>query len=733
MVRRIAIQHPYTGVAEDESCARITAAAAALGIEARAFRNSQDMVDFSPDFVLSLAHQDPKLTPLPTYGVMTAPVKWYETPRFIRNILTYDGYLTVTPGTKEWLGDLCFGARKKNTPIGFYANTAPLMEGLASPDFPSPDFAAAKLAYIGTNWDGPRHRALFHALGKTGFMAFHGPEDAWADYGQAYAGALAFDGSAVLEAYTKAGVGLCIEHPDFAAEGVPTNRIFETLASGALAICSRTAFHTRWFGDTLLYIDDRREPAAIAAEIAAHMAWVHTNPEAAAAKAAAAHQIYRKHFALETMVKALVDFHAKCLTQKGYVPSPEAGSQPKVGVIMRAGGRGKKFLERSVGSVAHQSHAHKKLYIAEWDTAPGLETVLEDHPGLAAERISVPGGGRSDCLWAGIGAAKADGCDLIGILDDDDEYHPNMMACLVAGYAYHQSLSLSDPITMVTGGSLICFEDPVQHYFEDMTDDVHLPRAEKRFIKQFHFPSRGQVSDWSFVVSPSAMLMAADYFDTEIMENPGLDVAEDYYLWLMLAERGRAAFVPEIVSTVHEHSEGQSDYRARSAENRRQHRRIAKRVLGRRFMASEPYMADKTLDNRPCDSLKANHVFEPDGPGEYDGLGDEVAMDVLAGYQTIWLYGAGTFGMRVLQLLETQGIAIKGVADSYQTGEWQGYDVLSPDALAAQLSAQDAILIASDHWREIAANLRAEGLTTALFTVRDILFVQNDARPSPIL
>ena len=700
-----------------------------MGVEVKAFKGSQDIINYEPNFVLSLAHQDPKLTPFPTYAVLTAPTRWYETPRFIRNILTYDGYLAVTPGTGEWLEDLTFGARKIDTPIGFYANTVSCLEGTASPNFES-----ATLIYMGTNWDGNRHGTLFNELKGQSFMAFYGPEANWRGYDNSYKGSLPFDGTSVLQTLNDAGVGLCIEHRDFQIDGIPTNRIFETVASGAIAICSRSSFNQHWFGDNVLYINIDAPPAKVCAQIVAHIKWIRSNPEDAATMAKQAQAAYRKHLAPEKMLGNLFAYHEDSMTRKRYRTHEDTvETEPKVGVIMRAGGRGEKYLRRAIGSIAKQSHKNTTLYLILWDTPAGLDNVLADFPDLNVICKNQPGGGRSDCLWTGLRAAKDDACEFIGMLDDDDEYHVNMIASLLAGYNYHSKLSLTDPVTMITGGSLICFEAPVQHYFEDMTDEVHLPRPETHFIKQFHFPSRGQVSDRSFLASSNAMLICSKFLDLEVLKNPKLEIAEDYYLWLQLAERGRTAFVPEIVSTVHEHSEGQSNYRARSDKNRRQHQRIAKRMLGRQFFASEPYYADKTLANFPCDTLKATHVFMQDGPSDNDGLGEPVSLETLKNYNNIWLFGAGQFGLRMQQLLDVAGIPIIGVTDSFRAGKWCGYTLLAPNALSRQLEAKDAIIVASDYWRDISSQLRADDVTVDLFTVEDILFVQSQARISPIL
>jgi len=605
-VKRIAIQHPYSGVAENQSAARIIAAAKTLGIVAKELRDSADIIAFQPDFVLSLSHMDPKLTPFPTYGVMTGPSEWYELPRLVRNILTYDAYLTVTPGMKQWLGDLTFGARKINTPIGFYFNSVLPYSG----SVPENDFRQPSLMYVGTNWDGGRHSALFGHLAKEDHFLLYGPESSWKSYPERYAGTLPFDNTSVLEAYRKAGVGLCIEHMAFVKEGMPSNRIFETLASGALAICARTSFNEKWFGDTVLYVDMDRPSRVIAKQISNHMEWISKHPDEAQKKAQQAHQIYCDIFALDKMLLSVCEIHEQVAKAKGYVKPEPSDKGPKVGVVIRAGSRGEEFLHRSIGSVSRQTYTNVKAFLVLWKQPPDLEKVLACYPDLDMEIVEEPDGNRSDCEWRGLKRAKEDGCDFIGILDDDDEYHVNMVASLVNGYAYHQRLAFESPITMVAGGSLVAHPKPQMNYTEFETKNA-IARPETRYIQHFHFGNSGQVNDRSYGYSQCSVLFLAKYLDEEVLQNPQMDIIEDWMIWLQMAERGRTIFIPEVVSTVHEHEIDRAGYKGKTDATFHSHARIARRMFGRRFTQVEHYEAPAWLNHSPVKEMMATWISYP--------------------------------------------------------------------------------------------------------------------------
>jgi hypothetical protein len=642
-IKRIAIQHPYSGVAENQSAARIIAAAAIMGIEARELRDSADIIDFDPDFVLSISHMDPKLTPYPTYGVMTGPSAWYELPRLVRNILTYDAYLTVTPGMKEWLSDLTFGARKTDTPIGFYFNTVLPYDG----GVPECDYKNASLMYVGTNWDGGRHNDLFSHLAESKFFLLYGPKASWEDYPDRYEGSLPFDSQSLLEAYRQAGVGLCIEHAAFIEEGMPSNRIFETLAAGALAICARTDFNKKWFGDSVLYVDMDRPSRVVAKQVTDHMAWIRNNPQEAREKAHTSHKKYCETFALDKMLRGICDMHEQVAVAKGYVPFALPDPAPKVGVIIRAGSRGKEFLNRSIGSAAGQTYQNLKVYIVLWKQPADLGQVMAMFPDLNYEIVEEPNGNRSTCEWRGLTVAKEDGCDLIGILDDDDEYHPNMAASLVRGYSYHRKLAFDAPITMVAGGSLIAHPKPQMNFSEFETRNA-IARPETRYIQHFHFGNSGQVNDRSYGYSQCALFFVANYLDQEVLQNPNMDIIEDWMIWLQMAERGRTVFVPEVVATVHEHEIDRAGYKGKTEATFRNHARIGRRMFGRHFKKIEHYEAPNWLNHAPIKEMMATWISYPaadnmPGAETVIGVDDTIAtqgadLTLLAGYSELVAY-----------------------------------------------------------------------------------------------
>lgn len=581
MPQRFAVLHPYRGMAENETAQRILLAAAKLGLEAKEFAESDSILDYRPDFVLSLSHQDAKLTPFPTYGVLTAPRRYYQTPRFLRNVLSYDAYLTVSDAVRGWLEDLTFGARKQVAPVGFYANTVP------STVFAPSWTAMPRLAYFGTNWDGNRHGALFERLSRRPYARFFGPAESWKSIDPAaYGGSVPFDGLSVLDAYRVAGAGLCLDLPDFIGDGLPTNRIFEIAAAGVPAICGDNPFVRRWFGDDVLYVDPTAPPDVQLWQIDRHMAWIAAHPEDAQAMARAAHGRFTAHLSLERLLPNVLALHEKVLAGKGYAAAPGAPPLPSMACIVRAGDRSEAMLRRALDSLRAQRYPGLRVVLVAWARAPWLDGVLADYVDLAVSIVELPGGGRSASLWAGLRAVRRLGVEFFALLDDDDELFPNHYRSLVSSLRSHAKAFPEAPPQLCYSA---CVEAAPAPFANDtIVDGSSLVRTQRRRIQQFHFHPPSQLNQRSFVCALMTFIASTALLSDEVLMDPGLEVAEDLYLWLLFAERTRFAFSCEVTACAHQHDLGQSDY-ANPERHGPAFERIFYRTYGRSFPASVEY------------------------------------------------------------------------------------------------------------------------------------------------
>ena len=204
---------------------------------------------------------------LPTYLVVHEPKSYlFEQPQRLRNILSYDGYLTISDRLERFIRDFSHGVGRPSEP-GFFFNT-PQTTDLRS-DWRQPNRPATlRVAYFGTNWNR-RTPLLFRALDRLELLRIHGPEGSWRKEGlKSYAGPVPFDGAGPQRIYAECGLGLALMDERWQQEDIVSNRLFEISSVGAVSISPDMPWARKWFGDSVLYLIPRsrsnRSPCASA-------------------------------------------------------------------------------------------------------------------------------------------------------------------------------------------------------------------------------------------------------------------------------------------------------------------------------------------------------------------------------------------------------------------------------------------------------------------------------------
>lgn len=315
---RIAIQNPFFNpwVAEAALCHRIQWAASQIGWQAIPAHTAADIEAIAPDFVLALHNNDPKLAGYPTYGCMWNPPSMFEaTDPHVANILSYDAYLISSAPIEQWLHRLLC-----RTPKPFL--TAPFHTSCPQTVYQPPRLDPPRLFYCGSNWDGPRFKTLFELLDRQPYLDIYGHPEGWTYLNQSFRGPFPYDWVSVPDLIRQSGVGLCLHRQQHHDAAVPSLRIFEITAAGAIAICGDHPFIREAFGDTVLYMDPLAAPQEQFQQIDAHMTWIAAHPDAAREMTRQAHQIFVQHFALEHLLQNLLPLHEAVLQTQGFVSPP---------------------------------------------------------------------------------------------------------------------------------------------------------------------------------------------------------------------------------------------------------------------------------------------------------------------------------------------------------------------------------------------------------------------------
>lgn len=303
---------PEIKTAEDECIARLKTAAQRLGIECVEV-NADGSLLAEPhhivgkgdvDFVIHLHYDTPKRYDAFSFVALWNPTQFYHEwgyARCSRNLTTHDDFISCSATAADDHVSRMVRGKHTHLPAKFhlYHSTPDIVHG--------PSLGDGKLFYAGINWEAisggkSRHQEVLKRLDPTGLLRIYGPTifsgvRVWAGY-KSYVREVPFDGVSMLDEISKAGIALVLSSQAHKDSALMSNRLFESVAAGALVICDENPFGRRFFGDSLLYIDSRSSVEQIHTDIVRHLDWARQHPDLALAKITSAQAIFREHFSL---------------------------------------------------------------------------------------------------------------------------------------------------------------------------------------------------------------------------------------------------------------------------------------------------------------------------------------------------------------------------------------------------------------------------------------------------
>lgn len=481
------LQGGHTENAETESAARFIEAARGLGIEARMFARSEDVHEFKPDFVLSLSYNDARLTEYPTYVLLTMPVSWIrDLPRFVRNVLSYDGYWTVAPSVSRFVGGLYAKAGKPD--LAAFAAIS-----YARTQFVPLDFSRAWAAYLGTNWDGQRHGDVFRALAPLGVARFYGKRERWSHLpDQAFGGEVPFDGVSVLGAYRAAGIGLCLSHPDFDADGIPTSRIFEVPAASAAMIAGRNGLVEEAFRDAALYVDSGASPDDVAGEIRSHVEWIRAHPRRTRDMAESCHRVFNERFALEALFANALAMHENARARLG-LTQPVDGDNAVLGasraalavtILIAVDDDSLRFLGRCLDAVSRQTLPPSRVVVMDGTSGGKAIAALRGRIGSQLRHRRIPRGSATTAALLAHGRPDI-ASEWVACISAEEFLYPNHLFAAAEAVRRHSAREGGRAPGFVYSG--VVQVSGAAHLPELMYDPYNVPRAEHMRLAQFNF------------------------------------------------------------------------------------------------------------------------------------------------------------------------------------------------------------------------------------------------------
>jgi hypothetical protein len=521
---KIAYHNPLSDITESWVFKQLQHAGQCLGHQLFDCYDERDIESCRPDFVLSVSTLVPKIVDTPSYLALHQPKAWIlEDNRRLRNILSYDGYLTISDSLARLARDIGHGIGIADEP-GFFHPT-PRRSGLYA-DWQRDDLGhALRIVYCGTDYAGEMP-GLLRALVPSGVLHVYGPEAAWAPCdGPSYRGPVPLDVMGPQRLYAAGGIGLSLISEPAQRDNVISTRLFQITSVGAVAICPDIPWIRKWYGQSVLYFDPKLPQPEIAHQVRGHHAFCFANPGLAARLGAEARQIFEEHFSAERMLANLVAYHQRKVTDRArrvaVMPLP-----PQISVVIRCGGRNVAVVRRAVNSVRHQTYGRFTIILAKYRPID-LSAITEDLGGAITDfnEFFIPWGGRAQMLFEGIKRVEA---PYFAVLDDDDFWLSDHIEGLFrAGWRVRPDFE-----TAFSG--VVEFD-----YLADLGEGLRATRHISRF--GFDGPIK-DAGDIQAVIHLSCFVARRDLLSDEMLRIPDMRTAEDSLLISYISWRSKPIF-----------------------------------------------------------------------------------------------------------------------------------------------------------------------------------------------
>ncbi len=539
-VQKVALLNAFPNLphsAEREFIARCVAVLGALGHEARSVVTSDDIIAFNPDLVIVTHEFVAKTTEHFTVGLLWSPTQFYrDDEERLKAIRSWDLAVPINAATRRVARDLHFPLRHDSgvSELDFYPS-APVVE------LPLPDAGALSVAYVGAHWDGQRHRRLLEELARATDLHVYGPQGAWDFLPNNYRGSIPFDGHSLVQTLNRHGVVLALHKPEHAEEETPSMRVFEACSARCAVITEPMQPLVDLFGDSLRYVDMSLSPRRLAQDIGDIVARFRSEPGLFEQTVRQAHQVFATRASLEHLLTALLDdaVEHKARALQAQAVTAAAPDAPEVAFIIRCGSRPLAVVQRAVAGLAAQSYRRIGLIFVRFAPLEGfadwLEVLRSTGRFSFVQEVLAPGGGlRSAAMWAGLRAVRS---ELFGLHDDDDELFPEHVAQLV------EVLALQPDCGLAFAGAVKQEEDGAfQNQHERFRGALQVEIAERRALKFMDDFSLDRLLRFDNVIQSNAWLARQQVLTDDVLDDPGLEVAEDVYLYLLLASRHRLQF-----------------------------------------------------------------------------------------------------------------------------------------------------------------------------------------------
>jgi len=568
MLKRFAVVKlwPELKTAEDECIARLKLAAAALGIECIEVHSDGRLISDPDiivskalvDFVLHLHFDTPKNYDAFSFVALWNPIKFYHEWGYFRcsrNLVTHDDFISCnSSAADDHVNRMIRGKSTHLSPrFHLYHSTPDIIHG--------PSLGDGKLAYAGINWDAlrggrSRHQEMLKQLDTTGFLRIYGPTifqgvKVWDGY-ESYVKEVPFDGVSMIDEISKAGVSLVLSSQAHKESELMSNRLFESIAAGALVICDENPFAKKFFGDSLLYIDTRGSTEETVADILKHLNWARTNPTEALSKIEQMQTIFREKYSL---IRNLADLYGNLEQRKADLRALQFGvceqDQMSVQLNLLMPDYSTVVLQSHITSVARQNYKNVRavLRIDEYELAANrleIEAIVAAAPvqiKIAPIRFYDRPTGGTPKFPRMLGRVvleiieTANNVDALAIVAPNESLLSNHLEVLVSALQRDRAVQCAATAAILRTG------DETIHSVSELIDFGHVDKANPPGYGRFIFRVAGLAKDLAIALPylhgrPLAVLCGGNTIDQQLPATISIDLAEEFPLrtWDNVAE-----------------------------------------------------------------------------------------------------------------------------------------------------------------------------------------------------
>jgi Glycosyl transferase family 2 len=571
----ILIQDYYNNTAEMELKERIRLACRNLGWTAQFASWEKNSSGSTPDIALALHQVNPRMFDVPTFGCLWNPPDFFgNSKERIANLLSYDGFLFGGPSVEGWFSDLLFSVQPKKFETGFIV---PSVHNFILP--PNSFEQCDRVAYCGTNWDKVRHQNFLSELDQRNLAAFIGPQKSWSQYKNVIEKVIPFDGESMIRELSNFSAVLCLSSPAHRKWGLPSMRVFETIAAGSLPICDQNQFFIREFPEALFISDDSPSKTQIE-EVAKHVQWIKDNPAAAKKKVETLQATLRSKFLLETMLEPLAGKLEKVRKTKFFVSGGPVSTK-KVQIILRYGSQDPKRLAASLETLAKQTFKNIDLIAIKVFEETNSETVLESYQGrLSIKKFKSIDSGSSTALSVGLSELSG---DYFAVLNEGDCLATNHVATLVDLLEKFTDIGVAHSSRVTTERTI---ERDGSLNFGSVQGFTHIRRDALLELND-RIPDSGFLARRSLLTSRELM-------------DPALGYHEVFYLLLLLSQCAKFKYTGEATVLAYESTIPPSEAQESALD------KINRRLYGHLSALGSPYSAKDGTN--PLLALDADHV-----------------------------------------------------------------------------------------------------------------------------